>query len=534
MTMQPKTFNNSQFHTFYMMKLTKTEKIIFFAILFLGAFSRLYRFGTAPPGLNQDEAFAAYESWALLHDGVDSSLHSFPVYLTAWGSGMNALESYLMLPFLTLFGVKTWVIRLPQLLLGLSSVLAAFLLGRRFSGTRGGLCTAALLALCPWHILLSRWALESNMAPGLLLWGLVFFCKGLEDSRFLPLSALFYGLSLYAYSAIWPVMPLLLGLMLLCARPKLDRRLVLSGLILAALALPLVGFLAVNYGLMDEFTIGPFSVPKLVAARSNEVSLANFAQNLRRALQILLRQSDGLKWNSPGRFGLFYPVALPFALLGLGELIRRLIVSLREKRFDPAVLLLFWLGAGILLTALISVNINRMNFLLMPLALTIALGADTLLRLAGRYGKAGAALLLTVLLVSFGCFERYYFTDYADSLRGEFTEGWSEALDTALEHDGTVYVSRALHYPKLLLAAEVSPYDFSDSVIYERYPAQYLSPKSFDRFVYCGDAVPFDEDGVYVLWNGTDVEALRAAGFAEKHYGCFVVLYPKETGENAG
>ena len=27
---------------------------------------------------------------------------------------------------------------------------------------------SALLALCPWHILLSRWALESNMAPGVI------------------------------------------------------------------------------------------------------------------------------------------------------------------------------------------------------------------------------------------------------------------------------------------------------------------------------------------------------------------------------
>lgn len=503
------------------MKLSKTEKAILFLLFFLGAFARLYRFGTAPPGLNQDEAFAAYEAWALLHHGVDSSLHPWPVYLTAWGSGMNALESWLMLPFLALFGVKAWAIRLPQLLVGLSSVPAAFLLGRRFSGTRGGITAAAVLTLCPWHILLSRWALESNLAPGLLLWGLVFFCKGLENGRFLPLSALFYGLSLYAYSAIWPVTPLLLGIMLLYARPRFDRWLLIAGLVLAALALPLVGFLAVNYGLIDEFRIGPFSVPKLVAARSNEISPANAAQNLHHALQILLHQSDGLKWNSPGRFGLFYLIALPFALLGLGELIRRLI----SGRFDPAVLLLIWLGAGVLLTALISVNVNRMNFLLMPLALTIALGAETTLRLLGKYRKIGAALLLTVLLVFFGCFERYYFTDYTDSLRGEFTDGWDKALDAALEHEGTVYVTRALHYPKLLLAAEVSPYDFNDSVVYERYPARFLSPKSFGRFVYCGDAVPFDESGVYVLWNGTDAAPLRAAGFAEEKYGCFEVLY---------
>ena len=97
------------------MKLTKQEKCIFFLLLILGVSVRVYRFGSAPPGLNQDEAFAAYDAWALLHYGTDSSLHRFPAYLTAWGSGMNALESYLMIPGLALFGVKAWVIRLPQL-----------------------------------------------------------------------------------------------------------------------------------------------------------------------------------------------------------------------------------------------------------------------------------------------------------------------------------------------------------------------------------------------------------------------------------
>ena len=166
-----------------MMSLNRTEKCIFCLLLVLGLFARVYRFGSAPPGLNQDEAFAAYESWALLHYGQDSSLHAWPVYLTAWGSGMNALESYLMLPFLAVFGVKTWVIRLPQLLLGLAALPAAFSVGKRMAGRRGGLCALAVLALCPWHILLSRWALESNMAPNLLLLGLCFFLKGREDGR---------------------------------------------------------------------------------------------------------------------------------------------------------------------------------------------------------------------------------------------------------------------------------------------------------------------------------------------------------------
>ena len=509
------------------MKLTKREKCIFFLLIILGVLVRVYRFGSAPPGLNQDEAFAAYDAWALLHYGTDSSLHRFPVYLTAWGSGMNALESYLMIPFLALFGVQTWVIRLPQLVLALLALPAAFSVGRRLGGNRGGLCALAVLALCPWHVLLSRWALESNMAPNLLLLGLCFFLRGREDGRFLPLSALCCGLALYAYSAIWPVMPLLLGLMLWYARPKADLWLLLSGLILAVLAMPLVGFLAVNYGLIGEFSLGPFSVPKLVQMRAGEISLARIPDNLRTMLRILLTQSDGLKWNSPGRYGLFFPVALPFGLLGFGALLRRTVLAMREKRFDAACLLLFWLGTGTLLTALISVNVNRMNFLLMPIALTAALGAETALRLFGRRARIIAPLLLTALLIFFGFFARFYFTDYAASLGGEFTAGWDEALDAALSHRGTVYITRAIHYPKLLLRSETSPEEFNATVEYEYYPAQYLSPRSFTRFVYVDDAAPpFDPGGVYVLWNGSPTARFESAGFTVERYGCFEVLYP--------
>ncbi len=506
------------------MKLTKTEKYILFLLLALGAFARCFRFGTAPPGLNQDEAFAAYEAWALLTAGVDSSLHRWPVYLTAWGSGMNALESYLMIPFLALFGVKTWVIRLPQLLLALASLPAAFCLGRRVAGTRGGLCTLAALALCPWHILLSRWALESNLAPGLLLIALCLLLRGREDGRFLPLAALAYGLSLYAYSAIWPAMPPLLALTLLAVRPRADRRLALAGVILALLAVPLLGFLAVNYGLMDEFSIGVFSVPRLVALRGGEISLHHIPENLKNTLTILLTQSDGLPWNSPGRWGLFYPAALPFGLLGLGELLRRLVRSLRERRFDPGVPLLIWLVTGFGLTALISVNVNRMNFLLMPVCLTCGVGAETLLRLLAKRARTAAALGLAALLVAFGFFERFYFTEYSPSLSGEFTAGAAQALDAALERRGTIYVTRALHYPKLLLAAELSPAEFNASVEYEVYPAQYLSPRRFGRFVYCDDrSPPFDPRGVYVLWNGSP--DARFEGFSVERYGCLMVLY---------
>ena len=511
------------------MRTDKKYKFIFLAIFALGLFARLWRFGELPCGLNQDEAFAAYESWALLHYGVDSSLHPWPVYLTAWGSGMNALESYLMLPFLALFGVKVWVLRLPQLLVALASIYAAWRLGRRIGDERTGLCLALALALCPWHILLSRWGLESNLAPGFLLFGLCLFLRGLEDGRFLPLSALCCGLALYAYSAIWPVLPLLLGLSLLAARPKADRRLLFAGLILAALALPLLGFLAVNYGWIGEFSIGPFSVPRLVELRADAISTKQISQNAEYLFDMLLSGGDGLVWNSPPRFGLFYPFGLPLSLIGLGTLLVRLVRSVRERRFDPAVLLLIQLLSGLVLGLLIAVNANRANLLLLSLVLCAGLGLDTLSRLPRAWGRAAAGLLCAVWLVFFGLFARFLFCEYNDLLRGEFTWGVEEALDEALSHEGTVYITKAVHYPKVLLLAEIPPRDFAESVEYERYPARYLSARSFLRYRFYEDKdMPLDPEGVYVLWTGTPTEIYERFGFTVERIGVFQVLWRED------
>ena len=373
---------------------------------------------------------------------------------------------------------------------------------------------------------MGRWALESNLAPALLLLGLCAFLRGLERPRFYLLSALCYGLSLYAYSAIWPVMPLLVGLILLYARPKPNRALLGSGLLLLALALPLMAFLAVNYGLVEEFSIGPFSVPRLLVMRSSELSLRRIPENARNLLHILLRRSDGLIWNTPTPFGLFYPISLPFALVGLGALAVRFARSLKEKRFDPAVPLLIWIFAGLCLALVIDVNANRMNLLLLPLVLCAALGIETLLSFAGPYARGSAAGIVSVYLVLFALFAATYFGPYADSLRGSFTDGVREAVEAAVSHEGTVYVTKAVHYPKVLLYARVPPRDFAESAEYEYWPAAYLSPRGFTRFRFYEDAaMPLDPDGVYILWGGTDVIFWEALGFTAEKHGVFTVLW---------
>ena len=63
-------------------------------------------FGKYLVGLHADEAYAGYEAWSMCHYGYDSWGYKNPVYLRAWGSGMNALNSYLMIPFIAIDGLS--------------------------------------------------------------------------------------------------------------------------------------------------------------------------------------------------------------------------------------------------------------------------------------------------------------------------------------------------------------------------------------------------------------------------------------------
>jgi hypothetical protein len=140
-------------------------------IVLAGTLLRVLRLDFVPPGLNQDEASAGYEAWAIANYGIDRNGHSFPVLLESWGSGQNALYSYVCALFLKVFRLDLNVvaIRLPMAIAGSVSVATAYRLGLRVRGHEFGLLAALVLAVNPWHLTASRWALESNLLPFFVL-----------------------------------------------------------------------------------------------------------------------------------------------------------------------------------------------------------------------------------------------------------------------------------------------------------------------------------------------------------------------------
>ncbi len=203
----------------YISDKLKDKKAILTVLLFIIAIvARLYQIGLVPGNgaLHSDEAYAGYNAWSLLHYGVDSEGYINPVYFVAWGSGMNALELYCMIPFVAVFGLNPVGIRLCPAVFGIITVFFFYKLLKDFANRVVAIVGLAVIAFIPWHIMISRWGLESNFFPGFLLISVYFLLKATKNSKYSMLGMLFLGLTLYAYAADWVVMPfLLVGLLLI-------------------------------------------------------------------------------------------------------------------------------------------------------------------------------------------------------------------------------------------------------------------------------------------------------------------------------
>ena len=505
----------------------KTFAILFWVVMFIGIFARAWRFGSVPGGLNQDEAFAGYEAWSLLHYGIDSAGYHFPVYLTAWGSGMNALNTYLMIPLIAVFGLKVWVIRLPQFIVACFTLPAVYGIVKIISNKQKALLSMFLLAICPWHIMLSRWGLESNLAPGFLTFGLYFFLRGLDSPKFLLLSAVAYGLSLYAYATIWPFVPVILLLQIIycvrCGRLHFHTCDVLSVVILALFSLPLLLFLAVNFGYIEEIRLPFLSVPKLLYMRSGEISITNIPENCKNLFTILTQQYDGLIWNSTAIFGQTYRLSELFQMIGIYTCLAKYIKSLRNQSFSGETFLLILLFAALLLGLLIHVNVNRVNILFIPLVL---LAADGLWYAAEKTDFRVLYVFVIIYICLFAGFELYYFNDYSDDIAYVFYDGTEEAMEEALSRSGNVYVSDDILYPVVLFYSQTPTTEFRADVEYVSYPAAYLRTESFGRFQFCSDDDELQMDGVYILSPYDDTSQFIAAGYTLTRYGKMILAEP--------
>lgn len=528
------------------------EFILPILIIIAGAALRLAFLGSVPGGMHQDESFVAWNAYALLHEGIDSAGNVMPVYLADWGDGHSAMYVWLLMPLLALNGghITPFLSRLPQAVVSIFTLAAVWAMIKRMLGEKAGLWSLFILAVCPWHIMMSRWGLDANLAPGFLIFGLYFFVCGLEKEKYYILSALFYGLSLYCYAVVWPIVPIMLILQAAYAlyfkKLKLDRYTVISIVFLFIIALPLMLFVLVNSGFIEEIRLPFMTIPRMNGYRGSELAFtpARMWSNLRTTLSLLWHQNTGSPYDILLPWGLFYDIGRVFIVIGVLWLVADCIRAFVKKEFSYKFFILIPLIGGGVNCLLVTAVLHQINSLYIPLALCEAYGIVRVLELVGRIvgktakhigtghiaeqtaeqitercsGRAqtiSGVLIAAVYLVCTVLFQRDYYTDYKELVDAYFSAGLKECVLYAEEQCrekqlSTITVEKGAQWPRLLLYTETLPSQYLASVEYDVPPA----PGAFvnNEGIRINTRINYDninQESVYIIYY-TDVPDFEA------------------------
>lgn len=138
-------------------RATRTERAALVGILLLAAWLRLW--GLGRERLYGDEAEYALVAGSLSH-AWDALLYP-PLEGIAAGPFVSQppLALYLMAATMRILGPTDLAAILPSALLGVATVLAVYALMRRLASRRAALAAAALLAVLPFHVEMSRSAM---------------------------------------------------------------------------------------------------------------------------------------------------------------------------------------------------------------------------------------------------------------------------------------------------------------------------------------------------------------------------------------
>jgi 4-amino-4-deoxy-L-arabinose transferase-like glycosyltransferase len=120
------------------------------------------------------------------------------------------LQTYLMIPSIAIFGLNEFSARLPSAVFGILAVFTLYqltlLLAKDYLSDsyahkpkQIALVAALLLAISPWHIQFSRTALEASLIGFFIPAALWLYLSGQKDKRKIVLSAVLFGLSVFAY-----------------------------------------------------------------------------------------------------------------------------------------------------------------------------------------------------------------------------------------------------------------------------------------------------------------------------------------------
>lgn len=524
-------------------------------IVIIAAFLRFYQLGNNPPSLNWDEVAWGYNAYSIGVDGKDEFGRFLPYeYFESYGDFKPPVYAYLSVLPVKLFGLNEFAVRFASALFGTLTVLITYYLTLRiFPKIKSvAILSTLIMALSPWHIMLSRASFEANVATFFIVSGVWLFLKAIQDKpSYLILSAVAFSLSIYTFNTARIVSPLILIVLAFGFRkslPKIKKQVVFAVVVGLLLTLPTVKFLLSPQASLRFKEVNIFSDVGLIKKSNQYVENDQNAPwskviHNRRVIyslefvkhyldhfnpSFLFITGDANPKFSTQDVGVMYPLEFPFLVIG--------ILYILKKKEGSWWILPAWVLIGIFPAAVAreTPHALRIESTLPVWQIVVAYGFVTVLKIFKKYKKyilIGPSIVYAFLVMYF--LHGYYF-HYPREFSGEWQMGYKDAINFAesvKQKYNKIYLSDVIGRPYMytLFYSKYSPQQFRKESEIKRDPFGFVHVLGFGKYKFVGKGFQkATEDNLYIAPPGDvpkDVQIIK--NFYLLNGGTVLVAYQK-------
>lgn len=224
------------------------------------------------PTFISDEASIGYNAYSILNTGKDEWGNTYPLAFKSFGEYKLPVYVYSAVIPIKILGLNEVATRFPSAFFGsLTIVLVYFLVKELYksklikegsslvNAEKIALLSALFLAISPWHVQMSRLALEANLALFLVVLGAYLLIKANSSVRFYVLAFAAFALSLYTYNTCRIFVPLFLVAYYILDRKRIILRKIFPGILVFILMMTPLLFNGFSGSRERLFKVGIFS-----------------------------------------------------------------------------------------------------------------------------------------------------------------------------------------------------------------------------------------------------------------------------------
>lgn len=233
---------------------------IILCIVILAFFLRINALEIMPSGFHRDEVLSGYFGKFIIENGHDIYGNILPLlYVDKYGDYPPALPMYLSGISTFFLGPTVFATRLPIALVGVLMLLPLFFLTKTiFQDKRIALFSLFIVAVMPWHIILSRATAEGIVALTVVTWGLLHLVQFIKNQnpRYLIAALVLFFLTYFLYPSYRILIPLIiLPIPFLFPFKKLNRLLLFGGFIFFVLVTLFISSTDWGRGRFDQTSV---------------------------------------------------------------------------------------------------------------------------------------------------------------------------------------------------------------------------------------------------------------------------------------